>query len=216
MKSIEELIGALVDAGGSDLHLSSSRRPMGRVDGGMMPLHAEQMSTDELLSLIDGITPADNMKEFNERNDTDFAYEIPGFVRLRVSLFRDRHGIGCVSRVIPDNIIPASKLGLPRGVTDLCNLTKGLVIVTGPTGSGKSTTLAAMVDLINETRSQHIITIEDPIEFVHQDKKCLINQREVHTHTNTFSSALRAAPATGSRHRPDRRDARLGNHSHRH
>jgi twitching motility protein PilT len=128
-----------------------------------------------------------------EENDSDFAYEIPGVARFRVNLFRDRFGPCIVARVIPTEIISAEKLGLSQSVKNLCSLSKGLVLVTGPTGSGKSTTLAALIDLINREREDHIITLEDPIEFVHQSKKCFINQREVGVHTQGFKRALRAA-----------------------
>jgi twitching motility protein PilT len=138
------------------------------------------------------VLPEQNKKEFRERHDSDFAYELKGTARFRGNAFMDRKGPGAVFRVIPANILTAEQLGLSQHILNLCGLTKGLVLVTGPTGSGKSTTLCAMVDYINRTREDHIITIEDPIEFVHENKKCLINQREVKTHTNG-SDALRAA-----------------------
>jgi twitching motility protein PilT len=128
-----------------------------------------------------------------ERHDTDFAYEIPGVARFRVNVFRDRHGVGAVFRQIPIEILTAKQLNLPEAVVRLGDLSKGLVLVTGPTGSGKSTTLAALVDYVNETRTDHIITIEDPVEFVHRNKKCLVNQREIGSHTRSFKDALRAA-----------------------
>ena len=137
--------------------------------------------------------PAVNQAEFEARHDTDFAYEIAGLARFRANVFMDRQGVGAVFRVIPSKILTAEQLGLSPHVLDLCKLTKGLVLVTGPTGSGKSTTLCAMIDYINRNRTDHIITIEDPIEFVHQNQKCLINQREVHNHTRSFKDALRAA-----------------------
>ena len=137
--------------------------------------------------------PERNKKEFWEIFDTDFAYELPGIGRFRVNVFMDLNGIGTVVRQIPAKILTVDDLGLPDAVRNLCFLNKGLVVVTGPTGSGKSTTLAAMIDLINEKRSDHIITIEDPVEFVHKNKKCLINHREVHRHTSSFKRALRAA-----------------------
>jgi twitching motility protein PilT len=139
------------------------------------------------------IAPERNKVQFDEEWDTDFAYELPGVARFRANLFMDRRGPGGVFRVIPSKILTVEDLGLPKAITDLCYLTKGLVLVTGPTGSGKSTTLAAMIDHINANRTDHIITIEDPIEFVHNEKKCLINQREVHRHTGSFKCALRAA-----------------------
>jgi len=139
------------------------------------------------------IAPEHNREQFERESDTDFAYEIPGLARFRVNFFLDRTGPGAVFRQIPNEILTVEQLGLPRAVLEMCQLSKGLVLVTGPTGSGKSTTLAAMIDHINRTRSEHIITIEDPIEFVHQPRRCLINQREVHWHTQSFKRALRAA-----------------------
>jgi twitching motility protein PilT len=146
-----------------------------------------------MIALLDPVTPQPNLDEFARRNDTDFAYEIKGLARFRANLFMDRKGRGAVFRVIPSKIITAEDLGLSPAILKLCKLNKGLVLVTGPTGSGKSTTLCAMIDYINRTRTDHIITIEDPIEFVHENKGCLINQREVGTHTDDFKSALRAA-----------------------
>jgi twitching motility protein PilT len=138
-------------------------------------------------------TPIDLRQRFRETNDIDFAYEIPGVARFRANVFRDRNGIGGIFRQIPTKILSAEELNLPKAVLELCNLNKGLVVVTGPTGSGKSTTLAAMVDYINRNHSSHIITIEDPIEFVHQDKRCVVNQREIGSHTASFKRALKAA-----------------------
>jgi twitching motility protein PilT len=150
---------------------------------------AHEYARDVLWELM----PEKNRAEFKERHDTDFAYEIKGVARWRANIFMDRNGIGGVFRLIPDKILTVDDLGLAEDIRKLCFLSKGLVLVTGPTGSGKSTTLAAMIDLVNAKRSGHIITIEDPIEFVHSNKKCLVNQREVHNHTNSFSTALRAA-----------------------
>jgi twitching motility protein PilT len=146
-----------------------------------------------MLELLYPICPEKNRREFEERNDTDFAYAIPKVSRFRANMFRDRHGPGGVFRAIPFQLLSAEQLGLPTKVLDLCYLTKGLVVVTGPTGSGKSTTLSTLVNYINDHRHDHIITIEDPIEFVHENKKCLVNQREVHVHTRSFKDALRAA-----------------------
>ena len=143
--------------------------------------------------LLEPIMPEASRKEFAQSHDADFAYEIPGLARFRANVFADRKGRGAVFRVIPSEILTAEKLGLSPHILNLCKLNKGLVLVTGPTGSGKSTTLCAMIDYINRTRDEHIITIEDPIEFVHQNQKCLINQREVRTHTDSFKAALRAA-----------------------
>jgi len=183
----------LVERGGSDLHISVGRRPFVRESGSMGTLDLPEMEYSDVEHFVSEIIPEENMVEFRDKNDTDFAYEVPGLARFRANVYRDRAGIGAVFRVIPAEVLSAEKLGLPKGVTDMCYLHKGLVVVTGPTGSGKSTTLAAMIDLVNRTRSDHIITIEDPIEFVHHEKNCHITQREVHTHTGSFASALRAA-----------------------
>lgn len=193
MAGIDALIRELVEQGGSDLHLGSGRPPMIRTSGSVMALDAPALSEEEARRLIYEIMPESNRKQFEETSDTDFGYEIADYVRMRVNVYRDRYGIGAVLRAIPCTIIPADRLGLPESVYELCRESKGLVVVTGPTGSGKSTTLAAMVDLINASREEHIITIEDPVEFVHKDKKCRVTQREVHHHTRSFASALRAA-----------------------
>ena len=193
MAEIDALFRMLVEADGSDLHISAGRRPMIRESGEMRALDLPVIENADMEHFIAEIIPERNQQEFMEKNDTDFAYDMPGFVRLRANVFRDRMGMGAVFRVIPAKVLTADQLGLPEGVRNFCYLSKGLVVVTGPTGSGKSTTLAAMIDLINMTRLDHIITIEDPIEFVHQDKKCLINQREIKRHTSSFATALRAA-----------------------
>jgi twitching motility protein PilT len=146
-----------------------------------------------LQTLLHAITPESNRKEFEETSDTDFAYALEGKARFRVNIFRDRLGLGAVLRQIPEQIPSFEDLRLPEVLRKVVDLQKGLILVTGPTGSGKSTTLAALVDLVNRSRNDHIITIEDPIEFVHESKKCLVHQREVHTHTGSFKRALRAA-----------------------
>src|ERR1700730_12980840 len=193
--AIATLFHLMVKAGASDLHLSVGTSPLVRKDGRMQRLDpAMPVLTDEFLArLLDPIMPEGNRQEFAEKHDTDFAYEIPNLARFRCNVFADRKGRGAVFRVIPTEILTAEKLGLSPAILNLCKLTKGLVLVTGPTGSGKSTTLCAMIDYINRTRPDHIITIEDPIEFVHANKKCLINQREIRTHTDSFRAALRAA-----------------------
>ncbi len=183
----------MISEGASDLHLSSGVTPFLRKDGAMVPLQEPPFTHDDLHALLMEIIPDRNRVEFEQDFDTDFAYEIPGQARFRCNYFNDRNGCGAVFRQIPVDILTAEQLGLPQELLRLCNLTKGLVLVTGPTGSGKSTTLAALVDHINKTRTDHIITIEDPIEFVHQNQKCLVNQREVNVHTKGFKSALRAA-----------------------
>jgi twitching motility protein PilT len=192
--AIDRLLLAMLDLGASDLHLATDSPPRVRVHGEMRVLPgAETMREHVLLEMLYEIAPERNQQEFERRNDTDFAHQIPGVSRFRANLFRDRRGPGGVFRAIPFEILTPEDLGLPAQVLDLCSLTKGLVLVTGPTGSGKSTTLATLIDHINQTRTDHIITIEDPIEFVHENKKCLVNQREVHSHTDSFKDALRAA-----------------------
>ena len=191
---INALLRQMVALGASDLHLSADETPMVRVDGDMTRLAGvSKMDPDRTHELIWAILPEKNVGEYERTNDTDFAHEIEGVARFRANIFRDRKGTGAVFRTIPTKVLTAEDLNLPTATLDLCQLTKGLVLVTGPTGSGKSTTLAAMVDHINRQRSDHIITIEDPIEFVHQNQKCLVNQREVHNHTDGFKKALRAA-----------------------
>jgi twitching motility protein PilT len=185
----------MVSAGASDLHLSTSAPPLIRKDGEMMSLDpgVPPLSAEHVIELLDPILPGKTRREFEEGRDSDFAYEIAGLARFRGNVFMDRKGVGAVFRTVPTSIMTVEQLALPPAVLDLCALRKGLVLVTGTTGSGKSTTLAALIDHINTTRSDHIVTIEDPIEFVHENKRCLINQREVHTHTRSFRSALRAA-----------------------
>jgi twitching motility protein PilT len=192
--TLVDLLRCLFDQKGSDLHVSSGSVPMMRIDGEMVPIDG--------LSLLDAgaaerlllqIATTEQRDRFREAGDADFAYEIAGVCRFRCNLFQDRNGPGGVFRVIPAKILTADDLGLSKAIRDLCFLTKGLVLVTGPTGSGKSTTLAALVDATNRQRHDHIITIEDPIEFVHQNQACLVNQREVGVHTRSFKAALRAA-----------------------
>ena len=192
--SMDQYLGRMFEMDASDLHLSADETPMVRLHGEMVRLEGQpKLSASDTQRLIDSIMPERNRKEFSECNDTDFAHEIPGMARFRCNVFMDRKGVGGVFRTIPTDILTAEQLGLPPTILNMCNLSKGLVLVTGPTGSGKSTTLAAMVDYINKSRTDHIITIEDPIEFVHPNQKCLVNQREIVTHTTGFKKALRAA-----------------------
>jgi len=194
MAWIDALFQRMAQQGASDLHLTSNMPPMLRQDGDIMSVQdVPAITPDQMARILAEITPAVNQKQFDEENDTDFAYELAGVGRFRANLFRDNQGPGAVFRLIPSEILTAEQLGLPRAIIDMCNLSKGLVVVTGPTGSGKSTTLAAMIDYINKKRSDHILTIEDPIEFVHPQHKCLVNQREVGSHTEGFKRALRAA-----------------------
>lgn len=192
---MDDLFHRMEAAGASDLHMSVSMPPMVRKDGKMRPLECRESTIQPQLmaDLLTSIMPAKNQEEYARRHDTDFAYEIPGLARFRANIFMDRKGMGGVFRVIPTKILTAEQLGLSKAIMDLCSLSKGLVVVTGPTGSGKSTTLCAMMDSINKSREDHVITIEDPIEFVHENQKCLVNQREVHNHTDSFKDALRAA-----------------------
>lgn len=192
---MDALFHKMNQVGASDLHLSVSVPPMVRKDGRMATLDPSQpaLTPETMKELLQSIMPQKNIEEFAERNDTDFAYEIKGLARFRANIFMDRKGMGGVFRIIPSDIMTAEDLNLSKHIMDLCELSKGLVVVTGPTGSGKSTTLCAMIDSINKNREDHIITIEDPIEFTHENKKCLVNQREVHNHTSSFKDALRAA-----------------------
>ena len=192
---MDALFNKMAELGASDLHLSVTMPPMIRKDGKMTPMQegVAPLTAEAMRTLLTSIMPARNQEEFARRSDSDFAYEIPGLARFRCNIFMDRKGMGAVFRIIPSKMTTASQIGLSEAILGLCGLSKGLVVVTGPTGSGKSTTLCAMVNEINLTREEHIITIEDPIEFVHENHKCLVNQREVHNHTDSFKDALRAA-----------------------
>ena len=192
--AIEELLRTLVAMKGSDLHISAGSPPMVRHDGEIRILpDRPPLGGADTEKLLWPMAPERNREEFKRRHDTDFAYEIAGLARFRCNFFLDRKGMGGVFRQIPNKIISAEDMGLSKEILQLCNLPKGLVLVTGPTGSGKSTTLCALIDYINRNRTDHIITIEDPLEFVHENKKCLINQRQVGEHTDSFKDALRAA-----------------------
>ncbi len=193
MAQIDQFLKVLVQNGGSDLHLSTGSPPVMRVHGHMQKLKFREMTPKDMETLVYEIMEEEWRMRFLVDQDFDFAYEIEGLARFRVNVFWQRKGLAAVMRTIPSKILTADDLGLPEAVRRFCMLSKGLVLVTGPTGSGKSTTLAAMVDLINDTRADHILTIEDPIEFTHPNKKCLVNQREVGTNTKSFSAALRAA-----------------------
>ncbi len=194
MAAIDKVLRIMIDKNASDFHLSSGTIPRFRLNGGIVNVEGMKEASAPLIKqLLEEIMPEKNKAEFEERHDTDFAYEIADLARFRVNVFRDHKGMGSVIRQIPAKILSIEQLNLPPICKSFCQLTKGLVLVTGPTGSGKSTTLAAMVDYINATRHDHIITIEDPIEFVHENKKCLVNQRQVKAHTTSFKAALRAA-----------------------
>ncbi len=191
--AIDDLLRAMLNKGASDLHLTAGEPAYMRVDGEMAKLTDKPIPPEQMAAYLLPIMPTTNRNEFAAHNDTDFAYEIRGTARFRVNIFRDRRGVGSVMRQIPAKVLTADQLGLPPVIRKFTQLSKGLVLVTGPTGSGKSTTLAAMIDLINRTYARHIITIEDPIEFVYEPIRSLINQREVGRHTGSFSRALRAA-----------------------
>lgn len=193
MAQIDQFLKVLVQQGGSDLHLTVGSPPIMRVHGHMKPFKFRELGAKDMEQIIYEVMEEEQRMRFLDQMDYDFAYEIEDVARFRVNIFWQKKGLGAVMRTIPATILSADQLGLPDAVRKLTMLTKGLVLVTGPTGSGKSTTLAAMIDLINETRADHILTIEDPIEFVHQNKKCLVNQREIGTNTKSFANALRAA-----------------------
>lgn len=190
---IEELLRQTVAAKASDLHLTVGAPPTYRLHGEMVRLPYPECSRDQLRTALVGLLTAEQQNCYVEHRDLDFSIEIPNLARFRCNFFVGRRGEGAVFRVIPTEIKSMDDLNMPPIVAEMARHEKGLVLVTGPTGSGKSTTLAAMVDLINRERSAHILTIEDPIEFVHQHKRCLVNQREVKVHTESFASALRAA-----------------------
>jgi twitching motility protein PilT len=193
MAQIDAFFKMLHDLGGSDLHLSSGSQPVIRLRGDMQRVKYKVMEHDELKKLLYEITPENKVKEFEETGDVDFAYEVPNLARYRANFFLQRRGVAAVFREIPQKILTIEQLRLPKLLANLAMLPKGLVLVTGPTGSGKSTTLAAVIDYANKNRKDHILTIEDPIEFVHEPMGCLINQREVGRDTKGFKAALRGA-----------------------
>ena len=190
---ITELLAFSVKQGASDLHISAGLPPMIRIDGDIRRINLPPMDHRQVHSLIYEIMNDKQRRDFEEFLETDFSFEVPGVARFRVNAFNQNRGAGAVFRTIPSRVLTMEDLGFGQIFRDLSMLPRGLVLVTGPTGSGKSTTLAAMVDYVNENRYQHILTIEDPIEFVHESKKCLVNQREVHKDTHGFSEALRSA-----------------------
>ncbi|GJL78767.1 MAG: twitching motility protein PilT [Nitrospinaceae bacterium] len=193
MAKIDAFFKLMNEQGASDLHLVAGSQPVLRVHGDMERVKYKELENDELKSILYEIAPENKIKVFEETGDIDFAYEIPNLARYRANYFQQKWGIGAVFREIPSEILTAEQLGLPSVISKLSMLHKGMVLVTGPTGSGKSTTLAAMIDFINRNRKNHIITIEDPVEFVHKNKNCIINHREVGIHTQGFKSALRGA-----------------------
>jgi len=190
---ITELLAFSAKQGASDLHLSAGLPPMIRVDGDVRRINLPPMEHKEVHGLIYDIMNDKQRKDYEEFLETDFSFEVPGVARFRVNAFNQNRGAGAVFRTIPSKVLTMEDLGMGQVFKDISSVPRGLVLVTGPTGSGKSTTLAAMMDYINDTRYEHILTIEDPIEFVHESKKCLVNQREVHRDTLGFNEALRSA-----------------------
>ena len=193
MAKIDAFFKLMNEQGASDLHLTSGQPPALRIRGEIERVKYKVLDNDDLRSMLYELAPEQKIKHFEETGDIDFGYEIPGLARYRANFFMQKNGVGAVFREIPSAIMTADQLGLPEVVSKLATLPRGLVLVTGPTGSGKSTTLAAIVDVANRVRKDHIITVEDPIEFVHQSQGCIVNHREVGIHTNSFSTALRGA-----------------------
>ncbi len=193
MAKIDAFFRLMHDQGASDLHLVSGQPPALRINGDIERIKYKTLTNDDLRKILYEITPEEKIKTFEETGDVDFGYEIPGLARYRANYFMQKNGVAAVFREIPSEVLTAEQLGLPPVISKLASLPRGLVLVTGPTGSGKSTTLAAIIDQANKTRKDHIITVEDPIEFVHKSQGCIVNHREVGLHTETFSSALRGA-----------------------
>ncbi|HET6676626.1 MAG TPA: type IV pilus twitching motility protein PilT [Nitrospiraceae bacterium] len=193
MIDISKLLTFAVQQGASDCHISAGEPPMVRLHGDLKKLDHPTLSQDETHALIYDMMSDVQRKNFEEHRECDFSFDLGDIARFRVNVFVQGRGLGAVFRTIPTEILPLEKLGMPPILRQLCDREKGLILVTGPTGSGKSTTLAAMIDYLNNTYEGHILTIEDPVEFVHKSKKCLVNQRELGVHTLSFANALRAA-----------------------
>ncbi len=193
MARIDKLFKLLKERKGSDLHISVGTPPLLRITGDLVPVSPNKLPQEETKKLLYEVMSPYQQKTFAEEMELDFAYAVPGTGRFRANIFMQNRGIAAVFRIIPEEILTVQQLNLPPQCLNFAQLHKGLVVVTGPTGSGKSTTLAALVDYINSTRSDHILTVEDPIEFVHQNKKCLVNHREVGRHTHSFAAALKSA-----------------------
>ncbi len=193
MAKIDAFFKLMNEQGASDLHLVSGQPPAIRLQGDIERIKYKVLENDELKAMLYEIAPEDKVKVFEETGDVDFGYEIPGLARYRANFFMQRYGCAAVFREIPSTILTSDQLGLPAVLNKLASLPRGLVLVTGPTGSGKSTTLAAIIDVANKSRQDHILTVEDPVEFVHVSQGCIVNHREVGTHTKTFSAALKGA-----------------------
>ncbi|HUU40047.1 MAG TPA: type IV pilus twitching motility protein PilT [Desulfatiglandales bacterium] len=193
MAQIDAFFKLMNEQKASDLHMAAGQQPILRIRGELERVKYKVLDDDSLKAMLYEITPEHKIKIFEETGDVDFAYEIPGLARYRANFFRQKNGVAAVFREIPDKILSCTDLGLPPVIRQLATLPRGLVLVTGPTGSGKSTTLAAIINEANATRKDHIITVEDPIEFVHVSQKAVINHREVGIHTRSFSAALKGA-----------------------
>jgi len=193
MLSIQELLKQMMDINASDLHLTAGVPPLYRIDGKLQPIAADKLTPDNVLKLAYSVMNEQQKKNFEQKKEVDFSFGVQNLARFRANVFLQRGCVAAAIRQIPFKLRSLQELGLPPIVEKLSEKPNGLVLVTGPTGSGKSTTLAAMIDKINQTKEGHILTVEDPIEFVHQHKKCIINQREVHQDTDSFGSALRVA-----------------------
>jgi len=193
MAEIDTLFNYMLENDASDLHLSTGSKPMIRKHGELEEMDAPELTNEGLRKMLFEIASEEQKEIFLAKKDLDFAYEIPGVSRFRANYLEQKRGTGAVFRVIPTKILTAEELGLPEQILRFTQLSRGLVLVTGPTGSGKSTTLAAIIDFINRNRKEHILTVEDPVEFVHQNQQCLVNHREIGTHTQSFAAALRAA-----------------------
>jgi len=190
--NINELLVRMMEVGASDLHVTSGARPAIRLHGGLVQLEDQAVLTPPVLQrVLYAMLTQKQREKFEEELELDFAYSVPGKARYRVNIYRQREALGAAFRLIPYEIKPLEDLGVPPSVSNFAGLARGMVLVTGPTGSGKSTTLAALVDLANRTRSEHIMTVEDPIEFLHRHKSCLVNQREVGEDTKSFANALK-------------------------
>jgi len=193
MPKIDRWLLKMRDMGASDLHLTEGSPPIFRVHGELYPTDEPVLTRQDLINILPELCSEEQWKMFTLEHDLDFAYALPGYARFRTNYLMQQHGMGAVLRMIPDTMMTFEELGLPNAVLQFVELGFGLILVTGPTGSGKTTTLASIIDYINDHYRRHVITIEEPIEFVHQHKQCLITQREVHLHTKSFGRALRSA-----------------------